>query len=167
LSPPTEESFGVIPPKHYVFWLGQSQFTRRVTDGGADLLVRGTLQWSRDRLVPLERFSIGGATTVRGYRENQLVRDQGFNVSIEFRYPLLDRATPPHRLFLIPFVDYGEAWNKNENHDALAALGLALNYKFLGFNAELSVGQRVIEPEVKTHGNLQDHGVHFQLRYDF
>lgn len=161
----SEGSPDVVPQKRYFFWLGQTQFTRRVMD--SDVLVRGNVQLSRDRLVPLERFAIGGATTVRGYRENQLVRDQGFNITAEFRYPLLDRPATRHRLFLVPFVDYGEAWNKGEEGDALAAIGLGLNYQFRGFSAELYVGERLIEPEVEGSGDLQDHGVHFQLRYDF
>jgi hemolysin activation/secretion protein len=163
----TEGSSDIIPPKHYFFWLGQTQFTRRVMDNGSAVVLRANVQWSRDRLVPLERFAIGGVTTVRGYRENQLVRDQGFNTTVEFRYPLLDRSAARHQLFLVPFVDYGEAWNKGEKRDALAAIGLGLNYQFRGFSAELYVGKHLIEPEAKTSGDLQDHGVHFQLRYDF
>jgi hemolysin activation/secretion protein len=162
-----EGGLDLIPQKRYFFWLGQTQFTRRVMDNGSDVLVRANVQLSRDRLVPLEQFAIGGVTTVRGYRENQLVRDQGFNVTVEFRYPLLDRPATRHRLFLVPFVDYGEAWNKGEEGDALAAIGLGLNYQFRGFSAELYLGERLIEPEVKTSGDLQDDGVHFQLRYDF
>lgn len=162
----TQGNSDIIPPKYYFFWLGQSQFTRRVMDNGSAVLLRANVQWSRDRLVPLERFAIGGATTVRGYRENQLVRDQGFNATIEFRYPLLDRSATRHRLLLVPFVDYGEAWNKGEDRDALAAIGLGFNYQFRGFSAELYVGKHLSEPEAKTSGDLQDHGIHFQLRYD-
>ncbi|MEO5863223.1 MAG: ShlB/FhaC/HecB family hemolysin secretion/activation protein [Burkholderiales bacterium] len=162
----TEGNPNITPQKHYFFWIGQTQFTRRVMDNGSDVLLRANVQWSQDRLVPLERFAIGGVTTVRGYRENQLVRDQGFNATVEFRYPLLDRPAAPHRLILIPFVDYGEAWNKGEKRDALAAIGLGLNYQFRGFSAELYVAKRLIEPEAETSGDLQDHGVHFQLRYD-
>jgi hemolysin activation/secretion protein len=155
-----------VPPAHYFFWLGQAQFTRRVLESGGDLSLRANIQFSRDRLVPLERFAIGGVATVRGYRENQVVRDQGFNVSIEFRYPLLDQAAARHRLTIIPFLDYGEGWNKGEEKQALAALGLGFSYQFRGLNAELFYGKQLIEPDVETRGDLQDDGIHFQLRYD-
>jgi hemolysin activation/secretion protein len=156
----------IIPPKRYSFWLGQTQFTRRLLESGGDLALRANMQFSRDKLVPLERFAIGGASTVRGYRENQAVRDQGFNITVEFRYPLFDRPVSHHRLTLIPFADYGEAWNKGEQRDALASAGLGFNYQFRGLSAELYYGKRLIEPDVKTSGDLQDDGFHFQVRYE-
>ena len=157
----------IVPPKRYAFWLGQLQFTRRLFEGGGDLLLRANLQYSRDRLVSLERFAIGGVSTVRGYRENQVVRDEGFNASIEFRYPLFDRPSNRHRVTLIPFIDYGEAKNKGEAKEELASVGLGINYQLGGLSADLFYGKRLIEPDVKSSGDLQDDGIHFQLRYDF
>jgi hemolysin activation/secretion protein len=157
----------IVPPKRYAFWLGQMQFTRRVFEGGGDLLLRANMQYSRDRLVSLERFAIGGVSSVRGYRENQAVRDQGFSTSIEFRYPIFDRPANRHRVTLIPFVDYGEAKNKGEERQELASIGLGLNYQLGGLSADLFYGKRLIEPDVKSQGDLQDDGIHFQLRYDF
>ncbi len=162
-----EQTADIVPPRKYTFWLGQGQFTRRVVDSGGDVLFRANMQVSQDRLVPLERFASGGATTVRGYRENQLVRDQGFNLSVEFRYPLFDRPAARHRLTAVPFVDYGEAWNKGEDRDAVASVGLGFTYQFAGLSADLFYGKRLIEPAVETSGDLQDHGIHFQLRYEF
>jgi hypothetical protein len=31
----------------------------------------------------------------------------------------------------------------------------------------LYYGHRLVEPEVETSGDLQDDGIHFQVRYDF
>jgi len=157
----------VVPAKDYFFWLGQAQFTRRVLKNGASVLLRGTLQWTPDHLVPLEQMALGGVSTVRGYRENQLVRDQGYSVSLEFHYPLFDRPGDRHRFFLIPFIDFGDAWNHGQEHEQLSSIGLGLNWQFHGLSAELYYGKRLVEPDVQTSGNLQDDGIHFQVRYQF
>src|SRR5262249_47716310 len=56
----------IVPAKRYFFWLGQAQYTRRVMQNGASVLLRGTLQWTQDHLVPLEQFAMGGYGSVRG-----------------------------------------------------------------------------------------------------
>lgn len=54
---------------------------------GAILVGRLSGQLTPDNLVPLEQFQIGGAQTVRGYREGVLTGDQGFYSSLELRVP--------------------------------------------------------------------------------
>ena len=41
------------------------------------LIVRQTLQLASEPLLNIEKFALGGINTVRGYRENQFVRDNG------------------------------------------------------------------------------------------
>ena len=45
-----------------------------------------------DRIIPgfsnAEKFSLGGVNSVRGYRENELVSDNGVIGSMELRIPL-------------------------------------------------------------------------------
>lgn len=157
----------VIAPDHYLFWLGQLQASWRVLDKGGDLVLRMSGQWSRDRLVALERFSAGGVHSVRGYRENQLVRDKGFTSSLEFRYPLFDNPASRHRLTLVPFMDYAVAMNLHERSEELASVGLGAVWNFKGLSAELYYGHKLITPTLKSSGNLQDHGIHFQVRYAY
>ena len=52
------------------------------------LLARVGTQLTPDSLLSLEQFSVGGADTVRGYQENQLVTDNGVLGSVELRIPL-------------------------------------------------------------------------------
>jgi len=156
-----------VPAKNYFFWLGQVQFNRRVLENGASLFFRGTLQWTRDRLVPLEQIAVGGVGSVRGYRENQLVRDQGYYLNLEFHYPLFGRDGSRHRLYVVPFFDYGEAWNIGEDRQRLSSVGLGFNWQFERLFADFYYGRALIKPEVETSGNLQDEGIHFQVRYEF
>ncbi|WP_284618857.1 ShlB/FhaC/HecB family hemolysin secretion/activation protein [Aquabacterium humicola] len=155
------------PSKRYAFWLGQAQFARRLADvPGAQLVLKASLQKSRDRLLPLERLAVGGVATVRGYRENQLVRDEGITASVELHWPLLDAAESDRRVTLIPFVDAGRARNRGEASDDLGSIGLALDARFGPLGVELAAAKRLKTPAVATRGALQDRGVHLQLRYE-
>jgi hemolysin activation/secretion protein len=157
----------IVPAEDYFTWIGQAQYARLLAKNGANLLVRGTVQLSPDRLVPMERFALGGIATVRGYRENQVVRDQGYAVTIELRYPLFDRPAERHRFTVAPFLDIGEAWNRGEDHQELSSIGLGLIWEFKGLSAEVYYGAKLVDPEVETSGDLQDEGISFQLRYAF
>ena len=99
-----------------------------VMDNGAQIQFRGDIQLSNDGLLALEQFALGGANSIRGYRENELVRDQGFALSIEFRYPLLDSTTFPGSLTAIPFMDFGGSWDVSKSNDIeyLHSVGLGL-----------------------------------------
>ena len=128
--------------------------------------MRGNVQLSNDSLLPLERMAVGGVNTVRGYRENQLVRDEGFASNLEFHYPLLGEPNASHTLTLIPFVDYGAAWNKNESANYLYSTGVGLNWKFSKLNTEFYWAHKIESPQINTHSNLQDEGIHFQVKLD-
>jgi hemolysin activation/secretion protein len=91
----------------FVSWLGQFQYVRRLFNTPNQILFRTDAQWTEDPLVTLEQFSVGGAATVRGYRENQLVRDRGVVSSIEGRIPVVVNRLGAPLLQLAPFFDFG------------------------------------------------------------
>ena len=67
-----------------------------------------------DRQLPtLEQFAVGGVDSVRGYQENQLVRDQGLTASLELRVPVL-RKQERDVLEAVPFFDVGYAINHGD-----------------------------------------------------
>jgi hemolysin activation/secretion protein len=107
-----------LPDGEYVAWLGQFQYVRRLDARGDQILVRAEAQLTPDRLLPLEKFTVGGPLSVRGYLHNQLVRDNGYSASVEGRIPLfrlpvpgLSRTARDGTLALAPFLDLGRAWN--------------------------------------------------------
>ena len=57
-------------------------------DNQSTLLWRANAQKSPHALISAEQFGIGGSATVRGYRERELVGDQGVAASIEWSKPL-------------------------------------------------------------------------------
>lgn len=88
-----------------------SQFVRVTTAAtrvqrlplGTFAVLRAIGQYTPDRLPPIEQFQAGGAFTVRGYTEGELIGDQGFMVSGEWHLPFF--IVPSS--WTIPFTEYG------------------------------------------------------------
>ncbi len=162
-----ESSDPAVAPQHFFVWLGQASFVRRVLDNGANVYLRATVQITQDRLVPLEQFSLGGASSVRGYIENQVVRDRGYNASIEFRYPILQNTGQRYQVMVVPFFDIGRARNQGEESEQISSAGLGFTAEHKGFFGEIFYGYQLDDIDAKKHGSLQNHGIHFQVRYAF
>jgi len=96
---------GDLPDGRFFAWLGQAQWARRLPWLDVEMLGRVDAQLASDPLLPLEQFAIGGRYTVRGYRENTLVRDNGVVGSVEARVPIYRRVEPPVQVELVPFFD--------------------------------------------------------------
>ncbi|MBL9189292.1 MAG: ShlB/FhaC/HecB family hemolysin secretion/activation protein [Opitutaceae bacterium] len=106
---------------------------------GWDILVRGAAQYTNSRLLPSEQFNIGGANSVRGYRENRFSAENGFAVSSELLVPswklVLPRISksrgPLESRFLL-FFDMGDTYEASKrpsdltHHTALSSAGFGL-----------------------------------------
>ncbi|PZN84483.1 MAG: hypothetical protein DM484_02780 [Candidatus Methylumidiphilus alinenensis] len=162
------------PSSEYFAWLGQAQYAYRVGNDGSQVLLRGNVQLSNAALLPLEKIAVGGVGTVRGYRENYRVRDEGYNLSLEYRYPLWTgfAARSENSLLLIPFLDYGKAWDypsaftRGEDNSALFSVGMGFTWNFKPLSTEFFYGYAINKPKPNQTGNLQDDGIHFQARLD-
>ena len=102
---------GSEPDANFFFWLGQSQYVRRLGKTDNLLLVRCNVQLSNSPLFSLEQLSFGGAESVRGYRENDILRDNGVFGSVEVRVPVWFGKEHTPLLLLAPFFDIGVGWN--------------------------------------------------------
>lgn len=145
-------------------WLGQFQWVEQVSPRLL-LLTRLNAQLTTDSLLSLERFSIGGIDTIRGYPENQLVTDNGITAAVEARIPLTRDFDD---LQLIPFFEIGTAWNNRDadpDTSTLASVGLGLRWMLApGFNARVDYGLPLIS--VGDRGDsLQENGLYFSLSY--
>jgi hemolysin activation/secretion protein len=144
-------------------WLGQFQWVQQ--SPRALLLTRINAQLTPDSLLSLERFSIGGVDTVRGYRQNQLVFDNGVVASFELRIPV---TANPRTLEITPFFDIGSGWNNRDSDpdpNLIAGLGLGVQWQVTrGLDVRLDYGIPLIG--VRNRGDsLQDNGFYFSLRY--
>ena len=100
-----------IPDGQFFAWLGQFQWVYRLPLWDSQTIFRTDVQLSSEPLLSLEQIAVGGRYSVRGYRENQLVRDNGAIASLEWRIPIIKDKSWADMVQLAPFVDYGRAWN--------------------------------------------------------
>lgn len=156
------------PASSYSTWLGQFQYVRKLTDDGVQLAARLGVQHAARRLLSMDGMSIGGVATVRGFRENQMIRDKGYVANLELDFPLLQaEAGRGHTVNLIPFLDYGKGRNQGDVSEAISSAGVAARWHWQDLTLDLALARRLAHPaEMKFgHGALQDSGAHLQLAY--
>jgi hemolysin activation/secretion protein len=149
-------------------WRGEGQYVRKLFGSDTLLVLRANGQVTPDPLLVLEQYSIGGRYSVRGYRENELVRDSGYFASAEVRVPVLKRKDGDPIVQLAPFTDMGGGFNNDattpEPHFlASVGIGLLITYKPWINYAELYYGYALKSaPEpAGTERDLQDDGINF------
>ena len=152
------------PDGQFVAWLAQLQWARRFEPWGVQAIFRVDAQLASDTLPSLERFPLGGHLSVRGYRENQLVRDQGVVTSLEVRVPVSPWEGRLGLFQLAPFVDFGHATNRRNptpKPENLASIGIGLLWGLGPVDASIYWGHGF--EKVDTSGDLQDDGVQFRV----
>jgi hemolysin activation/secretion protein len=157
---------GAQPAPDFFAWLGQAQYAHRFAKTGSQLLLRAEIQWTPYRLLPLEQMAVGGVNTVRGYRENYMVRDNGNHVTVEYQHPLLGGADGHYSLTFAPFVDYGSAKNIGGERDRIYSAGVGLLWRWQRVSASLYLAKHFVVPPTPPETTLQDRGIHFEIRYD-
>lgn len=117
---------GFQPSEDYGFFAGNWLYQQGVGDGQL-LTIRANAQMSeRDDLRASKQFFLGGAYSVRGYKENAIGADNGYCLGIEYAVPLLKDKS----LSLYGFFDYGGLWGENRpEHYILAGTGAGLRAK--------------------------------------
>ena len=152
----------------FLSWVGQFQWVQSL---GNDMIVisRIAAQLSPDSLLPLEQFSIGGIDTIRGYRQNQRVGDNGVTGSLEIRIPIVRDPDSFGVLQFAPFFDIGTVWNSNNiaiaNPRTLISVGIGLRWQrdpFLSLRLDWGIPLNPIDKQGNT---LQDNGVYFSIRF--
>jgi len=157
------------PDGRFASWLGQFQWVERMNKPFSRMIARLDTQLTNYRLLPLEKFVIGGVESVRGYRQNQLVRDNGLTASIEFRIPLLSEMSDTKKLELATYVDYGRAWDTSDSATVpsnISSVGIGLLWKPAPvFDMELYFAKKLRNIDKGgVEYNLQDSGIHFMMR---
>ena len=155
------------PDWQFFSLLGQAQYIRRLGTSDHQWVARVTGQYSPDPLLSLEQLIIGGASTVRGYRESSLLRDTGILASLEFRLALWARRQGNPYLQLVPFADLGAGWNNDRPTpapDTIGSIGIGAVVTPLK-QVEISAFWGYPFRRIESPGHdLQDEGIHFALR---
>ena len=160
------------PDRHFKALLVQLNYARRLSGQGLELRARATGQISDSILYSGERLSSGGESSVRGYRENLLLTDQGAIGSIEFSQPFSisgrDKSGFDWGAFAVAtFADGARLHNSGAAPTAtksLYSVGASLSW----IPSDAIVARITYGYALKDVGNLgrrdlQDRGIHFGL----
>ncbi|AFY38529.1 surface antigen (D15) [[Leptolyngbya] sp. PCC 7376] len=157
-----------VPDSRYFSWLGQGQWVRLLAPD-TPLIVRGSLQLTPDSLLSLERYGLGGQSTVRGYRQDVLLTDNGAALSVEARIPLWQDSDRNLSLQLTPFIDSGVGWNNqgaNPERNSLLGVGTGLRLQYGDASLRFDWGVPLIK-QSDTDKTLQEQGLYFTLNVPF
>jgi hemolysin activation/secretion protein len=118
-----------VPDSQFTAWLPQFQWVRRFGKRGHQVYVRFDGQMSSAGLLPVEKFAVGGLDSVRGYRTNQLVEDQGYTASFQYQLPLFRNPTGKRNLQFAAFIDTGAAKDKEgPNPEVTSLTGVGVGF---------------------------------------
>jgi hemolysin activation/secretion protein len=165
----TDNGISNDPDGTYFSWLGQGQYIRRLFNTQNQLVLRLAGQWTDERLLALEQFSVGGLETVRGYLENQLVRDTAVVASAEVRVPILFNKAGAGIVYVAPFYDFGGGWNVGGSPDptTISSVGtgvlVSLNRHF---SAQVYWGYRLRDIDVPDEARAQGAGFSFRINVE-
>jgi hemolysin activation/secretion protein len=156
------------PDGRFLSWRGQAQWVRLLAPDTL-FLVRGDLQFSDRTILPVEQFGLGGLLSVRGYRQDLLLTDNGFFASAEVRIPVLRLPKQQAILFFTPFADLGKGWNNGESADpdpsTLASLGFGLRLQIgNNFTARMDFGFPLVKVDSRKE-TWQEKGIYFSIVY--
>jgi hemolysin activation/secretion protein len=159
------------PDGRFFSWIGQVLRVQRLgSDRDTLAYFRLNMQFSGDQLLSLNRFSIGGPQSIRGYRQNQLTGDSGIQASVELQLPVARDAEGVAIVKLLPFLEAGTIWNNsgiNPSPQSLIGLGLGASYQPIR-NLTIRIDYGIPLIDAKNPGtNLQDSGLYFSVNGNF
>ena len=159
------------PDGRFFYWVGQVLRVQRLgNDKDTLAFFRLNMQFSGDQLLSLNRFSIGGPQSIRGYRQNQLAGDSGLQASVEFQFPVARDEEGASIVKLLPFLEAGTIWNSsgaNSTAQSLFSIGLGATYQPIR-NLVLRLDYGIPLVNVSNSGNnLQDSGLYFSVNGNF
>lgn len=168
------KNVGNRPDGQFFAWRGQFQWVRRLDESGSQILFRTEAQLAADSLLPMEKFAVGGATTVRGYRQNLLVRDNGVVASVEFRVPVFRLPLPyisqdqqDGIVQIATFFDFGWSHNtdiQTADPTTISSPGLGIRWDpSPKLHSELYWGIPLRKVNIGGEHDIQDSGIHFLI----
>ena len=149
------------------YWLLRAQLARIQTIGGlydketgwsgrSMIFAKLDAQYSTEALIPGEQMGVGGANSIRGYKEREYLGDSAIAFTLEYRTPLLlglfSRPPKKHqssvgdRLQFVVFTDIGQirrnkALPGEENSELLLGAGFGLRFAWSeSFQMKLDYG---------------------------
>ena len=158
------------PDSKFLTWRGQAQYVRALAPNSI-LLMKLDTQLADRPLLAIEQIGLGGQDTVRGYRQDLLLADNGIIASAEVRLPIFTQPDSKQIFQVVPFLDFGLGWNQPNNPSinptpTIAAGGLGLRYQGGNdFTARLDYGIPFTAIDL-TKRTAQEKGFYFAVNYN-
>ena len=157
------------PDSRFLSFRGQAQYVSLLESGTA-LLFRGDLQLSDRVLVPLQQTSFGGQDTLRGYRQDLLLGDNGASLTAEARIPIMQIPEIEGLLQIAPFIDSAIVWSSSgettTSKNFLIGTGIGLRWQMGNrMTAILNYGIPLMNVQ-NSRQTLQENGIYFSLTYN-
>ena len=119
------ESYSLVRPNavaNYQLLRGTFNYLYRFKNGW---LFNNHYEWqyTMQELIPDQQFGLGGARSVRGFEERELLGDKGFSASFEIYTPVLAK-----KIRLLAFYDIGQVWS----YDLFGDLGTPITISSTG-----------------------------------
>ena len=162
------------PKRHFKAVLAQINYARRLARNGLELRARIAGQLSHGFLYSGERFSVGGESSVRGYRENLILADEGLIGSVELTQPFSltggrrnGRGIDWGAFAVSLFAEGATVRNSGPPQPSIGSIysvGSALTWAPSdGLAAKLSYGHALRNVDQSGSRDIQDQGFHFRL----
>jgi len=163
------------PDGRFATWLIQTQYLRHLDYWDSEIIARLDVRYSNKQLMPSQKFALGGAESVRGYRENRMTSDDGQLFSFQVQKPLirlpisgLSQTTEDGFLIGACFFDYGSAHNVDDvdpTPNNISSIGTGLHWHInSGIFAKIYWAYALRDLEKPEQDDIQDDGIHFQLQ---
>ncbi|MBF0451024.1 MAG: ShlB/FhaC/HecB family hemolysin secretion/activation protein [Candidatus Magnetomorum sp.] len=164
------------PDARFSTWLLQSQWLRHLNFWDSQIIANLDVRFSDKHLMPSQKYSLGGARSVRGYRENRITSDDGQLASIQWRLPIgrvplffLQRKPNDGQLTGSLFYDYGNAHNVDSDDPApksISSVGVGLHWAInKRIWAEINWAYALQDLDDPEQYDIQDDGIHFQVQW--
>jgi len=154
------------PDTQYNVYVAQAQYLRRLEPRGLEFSARAVTQYVAGHALPLDELPLGGVYTVRGYRENQFIRQDAVVLAVQLDKVVWESGDNAW-LSIGPFFDYGHGHGPGTPSVTLSSVGLASRLTWGRFTANLAIGRRLSHPELGagSHAGLQGQGIHVEIAY--
>lgn len=156
-----------IPDSSFFVWRGQAHYLKSLTSK-TNLFIRTDLQLADRALVTSEQLTSGGVRSVRGYRQERVLSDNGFFFSAELHNTLWQKSPGNLTLKLNPFFDFAQVWNSDDlplEVNTLVSLGLGFELSIEEvLTARLDWGIPLVSNNSFQGDSLQNNGIYFLLQ---
>lgn len=163
------------PDGRFATWLIQTQYLKHLDFLDSEIIARLDVRYSNKELMPSQKFALGGAQSVRGYRENRITSDDGQLFSLQFQKPLmrlplfgLSKTLEDGYLVGACFFDYGNAHNVDGTDpmpNNISSIGTGLHWHIAPeIVAKIYWAYALRDFEKPEKSDIQDDGIHFQVQ---